>query len=328
MGDRGIRIGVSLAEAPPGPDPLGRLRDQLQTSADDGLASAWLANIFGLDALTALAVAGSQVPGIEVGTAVVPTYPRHPAALAQQALTTQAALRGRLTLGIGLSHQIVIEGMFGYSFERPARHMREYLAVLLPILREGRVSFAGETMRAEIGLTAPRDHDLPVLLAALAPRMLQLAGREADGTVLWMTGPATIESHIVPVITAAAADAGRPAPRVVCLLPVCVTGDPDGARERAAQIFSIYGQLPSYRAMLDQEGAAGPADVAIVGDEAAVAAEIDALGGVGVTDFVAAEFGQGDDAVRTRALLRDLAADANLARGSADTESTGPSGTR
>lgn len=328
MGDRGIRIGVSLAEPPPGPDPLGRLRDQLQTSADDGLASAWLANIFGLDALTALAVAGSQVPGIEVGTAVVPTYPRHPAALAQQALTAQAALRGRLTLGIGVSHQIVIEGMFGYSFDRPARHMREYLAVLLPILREGRVSFAGETMRAEIGLTAPRDHDVPVLLAALAPRMLRLAGREADGTVLWMTGPATIESHIVPAITAAAADAGRPAPRVVCLLPVCVTGDPDGARERAAQMFSIYGQLPSYRAMLDQEGAAGPADVAIVGDEAAVAAQIDALGGVGVTDFVAAEFGQGDDAVRTRALLRDLAADANLARGSADTESTGPSGTR
>jgi F420-dependent oxidoreductase-like protein len=328
VADRGLRIGVSLAEPPPGPDPLGHLRDQLQTSAEDGFASAWLANIFGVDALTALAVAGSQVPGIEVGTAVVPTYPRHPAALAQQALTAQAALHGRLTLGIGLSHQIVIEGMFGYSFERPARHMREYLAVLLPILRERRVSFAGETMRAEIGLTAPCDHDVPVLLAALAPRMLQLAGREADGTVLWMTGPATIESHIVPAITAAAADAGRPAPRVVCLLPVCVTGDLDGARERAAQMFSIYGQLPSYRAMLDQEGAAGPADVAIVGDEAAVAAQIDALGGVGVTDFVAAEFGQGDDAVRTRALLRDLVADANLARRSADAESTGPSGTR
>jgi F420-dependent oxidoreductase-like protein len=311
VADRGLRIGVSLAEPPPGPDPLGHLRDQLQTSADDGFASAWLANIFGVDALTALAVAGSQVPGIEVGTAVVPTYPRHPAALAQQALTAQAALHGRLSLGIGLSHQIVIEGMFGYSFERPARHMREYLAVLLPILREGRVSFAGETMRAEIGLTVPCDHDVPVLLAALAPRMLQLAGREADGTVLWMTGPATIESHIVPAINAAAADAGRPTPRVVCMLPVCVTGDPDGARERAAQMFSIYGQLPSYRAMLDQEGAAGPADVAIVGDEATVAAQIEALGGVGVTDFVAAEFGQGDDAVRTRALLRDLVADAN-----------------
>jgi F420-dependent oxidoreductase-like protein len=311
VADRGLRIGVSLAEPPPGPDPLGHLRDQLQTSADHGFASAWLANIFGVDALTALAVAGSQVPGIEVGTAVVPTYPRHPAALAQQALTAQAALHGRLSLGIGLSHQIVIEGMFGYSFERPARHMREYLAVLLPILREGRVSFAGETMRAEIGLTVPCDHDVPVLLAALAPRMLQLAGREADGTVLWMTGPATIESHIVPAINAAAADAGRPTPRVVCLLPVCVTGDPDGARERAAQMFSIYGQLPSYRAMLDQEGAAGPADVAIVGDEATVAAQIEALGGVGVTDFVAAEFGQGDDAVRTRALLRDLVADAN-----------------
>lgn len=323
MGDRGMRIGVSLADPAPGPDPLGRLRDQLQAAADDGFASAWLANIFGLDALTALAVAGSQVPGIEVGTAVVPTYPRHPAALAQQALTTQAAVGGRLTLGIGLSHQIVIEGMFGYSFERPARHMREYLAALLPLLREGRVSFSGETLRAEVGLTTPRDHEVPVLLAALAPQMLRLAGRVADGTVLWMTGPATIESHIVPAITAGAADGGRPAPRVVCVMPVCVTGDTDAARERATHVFSIYGQLPSYRAMLDREGAAGPADVAIVGDEAVVGAQIGALGGIGVTEFVAAEFGQGDDAVRTRALLRDLAADANIPGRPGDKSSTG-----
>jgi F420-dependent oxidoreductase-like protein len=324
VADRGMRIGVSLADPPPGPDPLGRLRDQLQAAADDGFASTWLANIFGLDALTALAVAGSQVPGIEVGTAVVPTYPRHPAALAQQALTTQAAVGGRLTLGIGLSHQIVIEGMFGYSFERPARHMREYLAALLPLLREGRVRFTGETLRADVGLTAPRDHDVPVLLAALAPQMLRLAGQVADGTVLWMTGPATIERHIVPAITAAAADGGRPAPRVVCVMPVCVTDDADGARERAARVFSIYGQLPSYRAMLDREGAAGPADVAIVGDEAVVAAQIGALGGIGVTEFVAAEFCQGDDAVHTRALLRALAADANVHGRPPESASTGP----
>src|SRR5262244_2934557 len=174
-----MRIGVNLAESA-GPQALSRLRDDLQRAADDGFPSAWLSNIFGLDALTALAVAGSQVPGIDVGTAVVPTYPRHPAVLAQQALTTATAVGGRLLLGIGLSHKIVIEDIYGYSFDRPARHMREYLSILLP-----------------------------------------LAGRRADGTVLWMTGPATVRDYIVPTIREAAQAAGRPSPRVVCMLPVC-----------------------------------------------------------------------------------------------------------
>ena len=184
-----MRIGTSQDE-PAGPEALSRLRDQLQRAADDGFASAWISNIFGLDALTALAVAGSQVPGIELGTAVVPTYPRHPAVLAQQALTAATALGGRLTLGIGLSHKIVIEDMYGYSFDRPARHMREYLSILLPLLNGEQASFQGETMRAQIGLSTPRPGRVPVLLAALAPQMLRLAGQRADGTVLWMTGPA------------------------------------------------------------------------------------------------------------------------------------------
>jgi len=301
-----MRIGVSLTEPPPGPGALGRLRDQVAAAAEDGFASAWLANIFGLDALTALAVAGSDGPAIELGTAVVPTYPRHPATLAQQALTVQSALEGRLVLGIGLSHQIVIEHMFGYSFDRPARHMREYLEVLLPLLRDGRASFAGETVTAQVTLTAPREHPVPVLLAALAPQMLRLAGAVADGTILWMTGPETVASHIVPKLTAAAEEAGRPAPRVVCTLPISVTDDPAAARERANDTFSIYGQLPSYRAMLDLEGADGPGDVAIVGDEESVRRQVAGLAEAGVTDFVAASFGQGEEAERTRALLRDL----------------------
>jgi alkanesulfonate monooxygenase SsuD/methylene tetrahydromethanopterin reductase-like flavin-dependent oxidoreductase (luciferase family) len=138
--------------------------------------------------------------------------------------------------------------------------------------------------------------------------MLRLAGAVADGTVLWMTGPETIAGHIVPKLTKAAEEAGRPAPRVVCTLPVCVTADPDGARDRADNVFSIYGQLPSYRAMLDLEGAAGPGDVSIVGDEATVARKIRALADFGVTDFAAASFGQGDEATATRALLRSLVA--------------------
>jgi 5,10-methylenetetrahydromethanopterin reductase len=301
-----MRIGVSLPE-PKGLDGLTTLRAELQQAADDGFSSAWISNIFGVDALTALAVAGSAVPGIEVGTAVVPSYPRHPAVLAQQALTTSLATGGRLLLGIGLSHRLVIEDMYGYSFDRPARHMREYLSVLLPLLRGEQADFEGETLRAKIGLSTPRPVDrVPLLLAALAPAMLRLAGEQTDGTILWMTGPATVRDYVVPAITAAAKNAGRPDPRVVCVLPVCVTDDPDQARKRAERIFAIYGQLPSYRAMLDKEGAAGPADVAITGDEATVKAQIETLAEVGVTDFVAGEFGRGDDAVRTRELLKSL----------------------
>ncbi|HEY6276827.1 MAG TPA: TIGR03564 family F420-dependent LLM class oxidoreductase [Streptosporangiaceae bacterium] len=300
-----MRIGVALRE-PSGPDPMGRLREQVAAAAGDGFASAWLSNIFGVDALTALAVAGHGVDGIELGTAVVPTYPRHPAALAQQALTASAALDGRLVLGIGTSHKVVIEDMYGYDYSQPIRHMREYLAVLLPLLDRQPADVTGTTVSAHIGLSTGGQGRVPVLLAALGPQMLRLAGEQAEGTILWMTGPATVRDHIVPAITAAASAAGRPAPRVVCLLPVCVTDDPGAARERAARVFQGYGTLPSYRAMLDREGVDGPGDLAIVGDEETVGGQIRALAGAGVTDFVAGEYARGEDAVRTRALLRSL----------------------
>jgi 5,10-methylenetetrahydromethanopterin reductase len=304
-----MRIGVSLQD-PSGPNAMTKLRDKLQRAADDGFASAWMSNIFGVDALTALAVAGSQVPGIDVGTAVVPTYPRHPAVLAQQARTVAAAVDGRLVLGIGLSHRIVIEDMFGYDFSKPILHMREYLSVLLPLLDGQPVSFTGVTVQANIGLTTPSPRRVPAVVAALGPQMLRLAGEQTDGTVLWMTGPATVRDHIVPVIREAAEDAGQPSPRVVCILPICVSSDPAGARERADRVFAIYGELPSYRAMLDREGAASPADVAIVGDEDAVADQIGTLAEAGVTDFVAAEYTGGPDGARTRAFLRSLVAEA------------------
>src|SRR3984957_14390197 len=305
-----MRIGILAADAA-GDQAIGELTDQLRRTADDGFASFWMSNIFGLDALTSLAVAGSQVPDIELGTAVVPTYPRHPAVLAQQALTTALAVGpGRLALGIGLSHQIVIEDMYGYSFDKPARHMREYLSVLLPLLDGEPAGFDGETVHAHIGLSVPRPVSqtsrIPVLLAAMAPQMLRLAGERADGTVLWMTGPATVRDYVVPSITAGAQNAGRPAPRVVCVLPVCVTDDVAASRAAADKIFAIYGQLPSYRAMLDKEGAAGPGDVAITGDEDAVTAQISALADAGVTDFVAGEYGRGPDKQRTRDLLKSL----------------------
>ena len=272
----------------------------------EGFAGFYLPQIFGLDALTTLAIVGREVPRIELGTGVVPTYPRHPMMLAAQALTTQQASGGRLTLGIGLSHQIVIESMFGYSYDKPARHMREYLSILMPLLHSEASAFTGETLTGN-GSVAIETDPVPVLVAALGPRMLELAGQFTEGTITWMTGPATLDSHIVPSIQKAAADAGRPAPRVAVGLPVCVTDDADGARERAAKTFEIYGILPSYRAMLDREGAAGPADVAIVGDEATVAAGIKRVADAGATDFSAAEFAvEPEERRRTRELLRSL----------------------
>jgi 5,10-methylenetetrahydromethanopterin reductase len=305
-----MRIGTSLTD-PQGLNAFDDFAGQIRQAAQDGFASAWLSNIFHLDALTALAVSGHQAPGIELGTAVVPTYPRHPAALAQQALSTSLAVGGRLTLGIGLSHKMVIEDMYGYSFDQPVRHMREYLDVLLPLLDGQPADATGETLSGHLMLTTPRHDRVPVLLAALAPRMLQLAGERADGTILWMTGPVTVRDHVAPAITAAAQRAGRPAPRIVCTLPVCVTDDVAAARAGANKVFAIYGQLPSYRAMLDKEGAAGPGDVAIVGDEDSVTAQIQGLAQAGVTDFVAGDFSRGDEAKRTRDLLKSLAAAAN-----------------
>src|SRR5258707_14310542 len=201
-----------------------------------------------------------------------------------------------------------IETMYGYSFDKPARHFREYLSVLLPLLDGNPVSVDGDTLSAHIGLSTPRAGRVPVLLAALAPRMLSLAGEQTDGTVLWMTGPATVRDYVVPAITAAASAAGRPSPRVVCSLPVCVTSDPAAARAATDQELVIYGQLPSYRAMLDREGAAGPGDVAVVGDEDPVAAQIQALADAGVTDFVAAEIGGAEDRERTRSPLKAVIA--------------------
>lgn len=273
---------------------------------EQGFATYWLPQIFGPDALTTLAVVGREVPRIELGTSVVPTWPRHPMALAAQALTTQAAVGGRLVLGVGLSHQVVVESMWGYSFDRPLRHLREYLSALVPLVREGAAAVQGETLTAKGPVSVPGAEPVPVLVAALGPKMLELAGTVAEGTITWMTGVSTLRDFTVPTITAAAESAGRPAPTIVASLPVCVTDDVAAARERAAKVFAVYGQLPSYRAMLDREGAGGPADVAVVGDEATVRAALDELDAAGVTDFAAVEFASGEDRDRTRAMLREM----------------------
>ncbi len=272
----------------------------------DGFASYWVPQIFGVDALTAIAVIGREVPDIELGTAVIPTYPRHPMMLAAQALTVQQITGSRLALGIGLSHQFVIEAMFGMSFAKPVGHMKDYLAILGPLLHGEAVNHTGTHLSTHGGVAVPDAAVPPVLVAALGTQMLRLSARHAEGTITWMTGPATLAEHTVPTITSAAKEAGRSAPRIVAALPVCVTDDPDRARGVAAKAFSIYGELPSYRAMLDREGAAGPADVAIVGTTDVVTDGIAKVREAGVTEFVAVEFGAEREQHATRDLLTSL----------------------
>jgi F420-dependent oxidoreductase-like protein len=279
--------------------PLDDTVHRIVTTAQRGFASVWLPQSSGFDALTVLALVARDTGHVELGTSVVPTYPRHPMALAAQALTVDAAAGGRLVLGLGLSHRASVEGAYGLSYDRPARHMREYLDAVLPLLRTGAADVRGETITARGRLTVPGASAPTVLLAALQPRMLALAGAMADGTITWCTGPKVLEQHIVPRLRTSATEAGRPRPRVVVALPTIVTDDEADGRAKAGEQLAGYGDIPVYRAMLDREGAAGPADVSVVGDERSVSAQLARLDEIGATDFVAIPTGTEADRRRT-----------------------------
>ena len=302
-----MRIGLSPFI--PGSGTVDDVVASARQVADDGFATYWMAQVFGLDALTALTVVGREVSGIELGTAVIPTYPRHPWVMAQQALTTQAVIGNRLALGIGLSHQLVIEGMWGISFAKPILHLREYLEVLVPLSKGEAVSIEGATVTARGSLDVPDAAPFPVLVAALGPQMLALAGQLADGTITWCVGPKTLAGFTIPTISSAAEHAGRAVPRVVAMFPVGVTTDPAAAQEKLARGLTIYGTLPSYRAMLDREGADGAAELAILGSEQEVTDRVAHLKAIGVTDLAAVPVrGTPDEAAQTTDLLRRLAA--------------------
>ncbi len=285
-----------------------RVIDDARTAAADGFASYWLAEhpTGGFDALTVLTAVGIAVPDLELGTAIVPTYPRHPMVLAGQAATAADAIGGRLTLGVGLSHQVMM-AQLGIGFEKPIRHLREFLSILMPLLREGQVAYRGETLACEATMFKQPSQTVPVLVAALGPQALAVAGRLADGTTLAWVGPRTVREHIAPGIQAAAESSGRARPRIVATLPVCVTDAESTVRARIGETLGMYGKLPSYRAMFEREGVDGPAELAIVGSSAQVIDRINALGDAGVTDFAASEFAlNADDREATRALLKSL----------------------
>ena len=304
-----MRIGLfigSLGAA----DSLEGQAQQVVDAERDGFDSIWSAQILGVDALTLFALAGPRTSRIEMGTGVVPTYSRHPIALAQQALTTNAAADGRLTLGVGVSHRPVVEQRFRMRFDPPARHMEEYLTILRSLVHEGSVDFQGQLLGTNAEIRVPSARPFPILIAALGPRMLRIAGELSEGTVTWMVGPRTLGEHIVPRIDAAAESADRLRPRVCAALPVTVTDDASTARRTASRLFQRYGSLPSYRRMLDIEGVDGPSDVAVVGNEEEVEEQLRGLAEAGATDFLAGIFpADGDEEAstdRTRSLLASL----------------------
>ena len=292
-------------------NPLGNtLNDKLRSIGQieaDGFAGAWLPSM-GHDAMTVLALAGPRTERIELGTYVVPTYTRHPVPMAQQALATQIASGGRFTLGLGLSHQVVIEDSWGLDFSRPVGHMREYLSVLQPLLRGEQVDFEGEHFRVHSQLEFADAQPISLIVAALGPQMLRVAGRLADGTALWLAGPKWIEQVVIPEMGGGAREAGKPQPRVIAGVPVALTTDAERARERIGRAFAMYNTLPSYQRVIQGSGGQGPADLAIVGSEEEVELELRRWRDVGVTDFYAACDGAtAEERSQTRSFMAALA---------------------
>ena len=300
-----MRIGLSGGGA-----SVERVVEQAEEAERDGFTSLWYPSGASGDPLVTMAIAGRATRTLELGTAVMQTYPCHPLLMAARAASVVSAMgRAGLTLGIGPSHAPLVEGVYGYSYERPGLHTEEYTRILAAALRGEPVDVTGELVSAHGAgrVTAP-DQPIPVLLAALAPRMLRVAGELADGTVTWMANARAVGEHISPRLRAAA---GGRSTRIVVGLPVAVHDDVDEARQEAATQFAMYGTLPNYRRILDVGRAAGPADAAIVGHEDDVARQISALFDAGATDVWAAPFAVGDrrsSRARTRAVLAALAA--------------------
>jgi F420-dependent oxidoreductase-like protein len=267
--------------------------------------TVWMTQHLGFDALTLMASWGDG-GGPELGTAVIPAQTRHPVVLAEQAVTTQALTGGRLALGLGLAHSATLEAAYGLSPRRSVRYMADYLATLLALL-EGKKSSPNETFGFATRLGATESAVAPpVLIAALGPKMLQLAGQTTAGTITWMTGPRTIGDYVAPSIQAAAEAAGRPRPRIVVCLPFCVTKEPQAAVATLSQ-FSRYREIPSYRAMLDREGVDDPREIATAGDDDHVLGVFDRLASAGATDIAVIPFGSPDEVEATWQLLRDSA---------------------
>jgi F420-dependent oxidoreductase-like protein len=295
-----------------------RLRSDALWAEEAGLHSVWIPQIPDeFDALTAATIVGEVTNRIEIGTAVVPVQPRHPVALAQQALSVQAVCEGRLALGLGVSHHWIIDEMMGMPYERPLRTMGAYLDVLDKALAgPGPVDVENEIFRVHNPLDVTDVGPTPILLAALGPRMLQLCGERSDGTILWMADEQAIASHVVPTLTHAAEAAGRPPPRVVAGIPVCVCADKEipAAVERTNRILAEAEVSPNYQRLLDHGEAQTIGDILAAGSEETIERRLRRFADAGVTDVSVrvVPIGSGRDELiasskRTRELVAALA---------------------
>jgi 5,10-methylenetetrahydromethanopterin reductase len=307
-----MEIGVMcyLNDAP-GASPVDDFVSHLEDLRGEGFRRVWVSQLpWQADLLTVLAVALREVDTIEVATGVLPIQNQHPMLMAQRALTVSAIAKGRFSLGLGMTHRMVSEGMWGISWDKPVRRLSEYLDGLLPLLSGDSADAVGDLTTTRGIVRIPDAPAPPVYIAALGQQMLRLTGRRCAGTLTWLAGPKTLADHIGPTMRAAAAGVGRPdgSVRIVAALPVSVTDDVEAARAQAAQEFAAYGAVPSYRAMLDREGYREPHDAALIGDENWISQQLDCLRDAGVDEFVGYPFDACEEGrARTRKLLRGYA---------------------
>ena len=274
----GLAGGTTLAS-------LDEVREVARYAVAAGFDSLWISHANAVDPIVALAATADETSGlVEVGTSVVPLYGRHPIGLAQLARTAQSALDGRFTLGIGAASRQAVHAAMGLPWDRPLAYTRQFIEGLQPLLAGEQADVDGDAVTTH-GVLNIAAADTPILLAALGPKMLELAGRRVQGTTLGQCGPRTIASYVAPTLFAAAEAAGRPEPRIMALIRICVADDPADAYELARETAARYRTVPSYATVQDMEGLAEPADLHLIGSWQRILDGLAAYAEAGVTDF-------------------------------------------
>ncbi|MFF9062084.1 LLM class F420-dependent oxidoreductase [Streptomyces sp. NPDC014882] len=306
-----MTVGVAL-NAADAPNQIDATVQLAREAAESGLTSAWFGQTFGADSPQLAAIVGREVPGLQVGTSAIPVFGRHPLLVSSQAQTAQAATRGRYHLGLALGTKLLTETGFGLPFERPIARLREFLTALRQLTETGTADFHGELLTATTPVPARvpgAEGGVPLLVAAMGPQALRVSGELADGILPYLAGPRALADHIVPALHAAAEAAGRPTPRVVALVPGVVTADLDAVRARATENLAFYEQIPSYARVIELSGGRRAADLAVIGDERTVEAEVRRYRDAGATEvvFSSTEIAGDADRRRTWRLLGELA---------------------
>ncbi|MFB7631121.1 LLM class F420-dependent oxidoreductase [Streptomyces sp. NPDC056149] len=306
-----MTVGVALNPLTPA-NQIDASVELAREAAAAGLRSAWFGQTFGADSPQLAAIVGREVPGLHVGTSAIPVFGRHPLIVSSQAQTAQAATHGRYHLGLALGTKLLTEGGFGLPFERPVARLREFLTALRQLTETGSADFHGELLTAATPIPARvpgAESGVPVLVAAMGPKALRVSGELADGILPYLAGPRALAEHIVPAVTKAAEAAGRPAPRIVALVHGVVTDDVDAVRATATENLAFYEQVPSYARVIELSGAQRAVDVAVIGNEETVAAEVQRYRDAGASEvvFAGTEIAGEADRRRTWKLLGELA---------------------